>query len=850
VGKTMGELHPLWEARNACIGAKGHKDSSNSAGETIRLFVRPQPTPVPQSSQVDALVGPSSSSTSSSPRRGRALRFAALGILVFGVAGSAFGAARYRSFALGQANGSIAATSQAVGHGLEAQLRRDGDLTASVRTLVETQPNLNNAEFALWFKTMGVTQRYPESLGFGFVQPVPASQLPAYIAKANADPALGGTPVGAFVLTPPGNRPLYCLGNVGASTSGLTTLIPPFVDVCATPSLSPGLWLAADSGQVVDVKVAGNTFAMIAPTYRNRVVPASPVNRRSQLVAWTGGLFNASVLMEDVSAGQHALSVSLFRQNVTGAPILIATSGKQTRGHHVERTVQIEADGRWLVRVVAPTSYGAISPNVQGLGLFAAGLALSLMLFFLVRVLVGSRGRALNLVDEKTVELLHQALHDQLTGLPNRALILDRVEQALARSRRHNSAVAAMFIDLDNFKDINDTFGHAVGDELLREVAARLEALFRDSDTVGRLGGDEFVVIVEGDSLDAGAEVVAQRVLDILREPFVLGTALRFPCAASASVGVAVGDRGSAGDLLRDADVALYEAKMQGKKCFVVFQPAMQVAVHDRLELEMDLRHALGEDQFFVLYQPTFDLRTAAVTGVEALLRWDHPGRGVVSPDTFIPLAEDTGLIIDIGRWVLRQATSQAAAWHADGHLLSMSVNVSARQLESDDLVREVQDALTVSGLEPRYLTLEITETTIMRDATATARRLTALKAIGVRIAIDDFGTGYSSLAYLQQFPVDTLKIDRSFISGVATSADSAALIRTLIQLGKSLGIETLAEGIEDREQFERLQDEECESGQGYLVARPLPADAIPAFLHDWKPLMVGTGRGSAPQPL
>jgi EAL domain-containing protein (putative c-di-GMP-specific phosphodiesterase class I) len=257
----------------------------------------------------------------------------------------------------------------------------------------------------------------------------------------------------------------------------------------------------------------------------------------------------------------------------------------------------------------------------------------------------------------------------------------------------------------------------------------------------------------------------------------------------------------------------------------------MQTAVHDRLELEMDLRYALGDERMFLVYQPTFDIQTATVTGVEALLRWNHPTRGIVPPDSFIPLAEETGIIIDIGRWVLREATRQTAAWQADGYLLNVSVNVSARQLESDDLVREVSEALARSGLDPGCLTLEITETAIMRDAAATAHRLTDLKALGVRIAIDDFGTGYSSLAYLQQFPVDTLKIDRSFISGMVKSDEAAALIHTLIQLGNSLGIETLAEGIEHHDQFARLRDENCQSGQGFLMARPLDADAVPGFL-------------------
>jgi len=427
--------------------------------------------------------------------------------------------------------------------------------------------------------------------------------------------------------------------------------------------------------------------------------------------------------------------------------------------------------------------------------------------------------------------LAHQALHDALTGLPNRALIVDRAEQMFARARRERLQVGALFLDLDNFKAINDGLGHPAGDHLLKAVAARVSSVLRASDTVGRFGGDEFVVLVEADSLDAGPELVADRLIEILREPFALAELAGGPLTITASIGVALGARASAEEMLRDADVALYEAKAAGKNCSRVFRSEMQHAVSDRLELEMDLRNALENQQLFVVYQPIFDLQNEEIAAVEALLRWQHPTRGVVSPDTFIPIAEDTGLIVPLGRWVLAEACEQAQRWHQLGRPLGMSVNVSARQIARDDLVDHVREALAVSGLEPGFLTLEITETTLMRDADATIRRLRTLKELGVRIAIDDFGTGYSSLAYLRQFPVDALKIDRSFIAGIASSNESAALIHTLIQLGKTLDLETLAEGIEEPAQLQRLQREHCDTGQGFLFARPLDVAAVEQFL-------------------
>jgi diguanylate cyclase (GGDEF)-like protein len=443
-------------------------------------------------------------------------------------------------------------------------------------------------------------------------------------------------------------------------------------------------------------------------------------------------------------------------------------------------------------------------------------------------------------------ELAFLATHDALTGLPNRTLILDRVEQMLVRSRRSQTPVAALFVDLDNFKTINDTLGHGVGDELLRAVAARLDGVVRDIDALGRLGGDEFVVVAEGMSLDAGPEMIAERLLEALKQPFELEGAEQNRLTVTASVGIAAGDRVSAEELLRDADIAMYRAKWDGKNRYVVFESGMQDAVQSRMELEMDLRVAFENDEFFLVYQPTFNLQEMTPTGLEALIRWRSPVRGVVQPDDFIPLLEETGLICEVGAWVLRQACTQGATWRRNGYPIGMAVNVSARQLDTDEFIGEVRDALAQSGLEPGALTIEITETTLMSDADETAQRLIAIKELGVRIAIDDFGTGYSSLAYLQRFPVDALKIDRSFISRVSQDPEGDTLIRTLVQLGKSLSIETLAEGIEQSRELSLLKEENCDSGQGFLFARPLELEACDSFLQDW---IGGTGGGGVLDP-
>jgi diguanylate cyclase (GGDEF)-like protein len=443
------------------------------------------------------------------------------------------------------------------------------------------------------------------------------------------------------------------------------------------------------------------------------------------------------------------------------------------------------------------------------------------------------RKRADEELTRRQHELAFLATHDALTGLPNRTLILDRVEQMLRRSRRDHTPLAALFIDLDSFKAINDTLGHAAGDKLLQAVASRLTAVVRETDAVGRLGGDEFVVVASELSLATGPELIAERLLEALDQPFTLDEGAQ-SLKVTASIGIASGEREQAGDLLRDADIAMYQAKWDGRHRFAVFESGMQTAVQSRMELEMDLRMALENEEFFLVYQPTFNLQDMAPTGMEALIRWNSPTREIVQPDDFIGLLEETGLIVEIGRWVLREACEQGVRWREAGHPIGIAVNVSARQLDGDEFVKDVRDSLQESGLEPAALTIEITETALMRDTDATVERLVAIKELGVRIAIDDFGTGYSSMAHLQHFPVDALKIDRSFITQMTHNREGETILHTLVQLGKALSIETLAEGIEQAQELSLLRGEKCDSGQGFLFARPLDADDTAAFLQTW----------------
>jgi diguanylate cyclase (GGDEF)-like protein/PAS domain S-box-containing protein len=427
-------------------------------------------------------------------------------------------------------------------------------------------------------------------------------------------------------------------------------------------------------------------------------------------------------------------------------------------------------------------------------------------------------------------QLRHQAFHDALTGLPNRALFFERLGQALARLRRDGWPCAVLFLDLDRFKDINDTAGHDAGDRLLIAVAARLRAALRDGDTLARLGGDEFTVLLENVTDVHEAVRAATRLLDALAEAFILdGQGYRF----TASIGIAIGHGGHdrPEDVLRDADIAMYRAKEAGRSGYAIFDPEMQAHLIARLALERDLRHALEAGEFTLHYQPIVDLATGDMTKVEALARWHHPDRGPISPGDFIPVAEETGLIRSLGRWVLGEACRQARAWQLAGTPMAIAVNLTAQEFQHPDLADEIAAALAAAGTEARWLRLEITESLAMRDVAATITTLAALQRLGVAVAIDDFGTGYSSLAYLKRLPVGVLKIDKAFIDGLGIEEEDTAIVTAIITLAHALGLRVIAEGVETADQAARLRALGCDQAQGYHFARPLPAAALGALL-------------------
>jgi diguanylate cyclase (GGDEF)-like protein len=725
---------------------------------------------------------------------------------------------------------------------LQLAIEHQNDLTLDTSAFVLSGRDPSQRDFLRWMTSARAFARYPELEAVGVVRIVRASQLAAFAARAIADPSDPLSARGRFTVTPAGSRPFYCLTSAAESRT-LAVQTAAGADSCATAAGAP-LLAARDSGrgEYAPFDAGNQTWLGIEnPIYRGATIPTTTATRRAAFVGWVGILADPTVLMDRSLKGHPHTAVSLhyiaddYRAGRAGN--VTFTAGHAPAG---AASLTTSLHNGWTV-----TTYGAVAAT----GVFAdpdawllliACIGFSILLGAVMILLATGRDRARRLVAQRTEQLRHQALHDALTGLPNRALVLDRVEQSLALNRRHGWTGAVLYIDIDDFKNVNDTLGHQAGDQLLVAVAARLENALRKADSMGRMGGDEFIVLVDGAAGDAAPAMVAERLLASARRPFEIEAAPT-PITVNISIGIATGDRPSAGDLLRDADVALYEAKALGKGRYAIFDPTAQTVISRRNDLEFELRSALAGNQYRLHYQPIYDLDDLTIVSAEALIRWERPGHGLVPPDEFIPVLEQTGQMQAVGRWVLNQACQQMATWHRHGDHLEVSVNISGRQLDDDAIVTDIRDALEASGLDARSLTLEITETVLMRDAEATTVRLHAIKELGVSIAIDDFGTGYSSLAYLRQFPVDCLKIDRMFTSSATGSPGSETLLRTLVQLGNDLGLTTVAEGVETTAEMDLLRQAGVNRVQGFLMSRPLDPIALETAL--LAPLRPGTWR-------
>jgi diguanylate cyclase len=477
-------------------------------------------------------------------------------------------------------------------------------------------------------------------------------------------------------------------------------------------------------------------------------------------------------------------------------------------------------DNSWMTGTIALVTFMVLSAT-RVLSVFDARMA-------------SSTARMAKSLKQANADLKHMVLHDTLTQLPNRLLLEDRIGQAIGESRRAGTRCALLFVDLDRFKVMNDSFGHFVGDELLRAVAGRLRAAMREEDTVSRLGGDEFVVLLRHVQDGADAAMVARKLVELVSAPLRLeGHEL----SVTPSVGIALfpDHGGTAQALITNADAAMYQVKKSGRNGFQLFTPEMSTFFPDRLALERDLRKALERRELELYYQPKVDVLNGGTTGMEALVRWRHPQRGLILPGDFIPLAEETGIIVPLGQWVLREACRQNKAWQALGlQPLRVAVNISAAQLRHDDLADQIALALRDTGLDAKYLEIEITESVVMQNASAALATLDRLSQMGIHLAVDDFGTGYSSLSYLNRFPINTLKIDSSFIRDLSSDRNDAVIVRAIITLAHSLNLQVVAEGVEHDSQLGFLRSFGSDQYQGYLHSKPLPAAEFEGLLRRW----------------
>jgi diguanylate cyclase (GGDEF)-like protein len=707
------------------------------------------------------------------------------------------------------------ANAHSVASSLEVSIQHEQDLAAAANALISSNRNLTNVDFTRWVSEVQVFKRYPEVESVAEVVIVPKDALAAFEKAHGPKFSLISSPLRSF----------YCLVSVVKNRPS-ATLLPPGLDYCITP-IGPALLATRASGVASYAILSKSTMVVGTPIYTGYTTPVTRAARLASFIGWAGTRIEVTPILRGAIQDHPGSAVTFSYEGA-------ATPTSFSAGPHFSHPTRITVDlhNGWKVHVLTHHTTNTIVSDPSSYHVLLADLILSVLLALFLYVLGTSRSRALLLVKKRTEELEHQSLHDHLTGLPNRALILDRTQRMLLRANSSPHPTAAFFLDIDNFKDINDTLGHQAGDQLLVQVAARLSSVMTANDTVGRLGGDEFVILAEGSSLEGDVLVVANRLLRSLDLPFTVDKDAP-PVFITASIGIAQGADITSATLLQDADIALYQAKANGKNRAVEFVPHMQAAVDSNRALGVDLHTALENDEFFLMYQPIISLTSGRVTGVEALLRWAHPRHVVVMPDDFIPALEEGEHLEAIGSWVLREACAQAVQWYKAGYQIDVAVNVASIQLATEKIVTDVGAALHDAGLDPSALILEITERTLMTNTSTMVERLQALRDSGVRIAVDDFGTGYSSLAYLKQFPLDILKVDKTFVSTLGEDPEMLAIVHALTELGHSLSLEVVAEGVETTTQRSILTREGVDTAQGFLFARPLSSKDATKFLAD-----------------
>jgi diguanylate cyclase (GGDEF)-like protein len=727
---------------------------------------------------------------------------------------------------------------------IEGELGNYEQALVGLRALFAARDTVSRGEFKRYVDGLELNRRYPGFQALNYAQVVRAEDLAGFEAQLRREGFTG------FAIRPAGTRGRYqIITYIEPMQSNMASF---GIDIDANPANQQARIQMVETGEIVTsgrlLRIDGPNqhvgLAMRLAVYAKDRPLDTPEARRSAFIGSVGAGYRVAEMMRgalDYERLGH-IRYRLYDRGPVGNPVpsdalrpemllfdsrelaplaIAARYDVMDKAALHSENISFPVGGRlWEVQFTTPASFSSLERLLPLMALLF-GVAASALLFRLYRQLTGSKRRA-------EESLSHLATHDPLTGLPNRLLFTSRLAAAIERG---SDGLAVLLVDLDRFKNINDSLGHGAGDAVLKACAVRLNHALRDTDLVAHLSGDEFAILVEPCAQPAAAIAVARKIMNALERPlFVLGHEI----VPTGSIGIALYDEDGADveALLKHADIALFRAKENGRNNFQFYTATLNPHGLERLTLESAMRRGLERGEFALHYQPKLDLRSGEAIGVEALLRWRHPELGMVSPGQFIPIAEETGLIEPIGAWVIGEASRQARAWREAGFdNLRVAVNLSARQFRNQRLVSDIRKSLAAAGVDASLLELELTESMVMQDPEQAARTLRELKAMGLTLSIDDFGTGHSSLAYLKRFPIDSVKIDRSFIKDLPADAENAAIVRSVIALAHSLRLQVVAEGVETLEQREHLKSAGCDQMQGFLASKPVPAEEAGLFI-------------------
>ncbi|HEY1833151.1 MAG TPA: EAL domain-containing protein, partial [Solirubrobacteraceae bacterium] len=746
-----------------------------------------------------------------------------------------------------KAQESFQSNSAAVAATVAQSIQQQADLVSGAGTYFAGNSNTTSAEFEAWARHVHALARFPQIERMGLAAIVRTPDVHAYETQ------IGRSAAQPLRVDPAGSRSFYCF-TLSEITRSPAQPLQAGRDYCGR---THALLIARDTGKTSYQATAVHSVPALriqTPVYMGDAVPRTQADRIAAFAGWVRETVVPGVMLRQALQAHGAGNSSIsFHNGATSARFSV---GKTSKKNGQSRTTDLP--GGWTVTSYAPAASTSILDDPGSLALVAAGFVLSLLVGALIFVLGTprlGRGEARSRPrgsggggdrpktqggDGKAEEL-----YDTLTGLPNRALAYDRTERVLARAGRESGLLAgALIVDIDWFKDFNEKLGQEAGDQLLRIVSERLQTVVRSHDTVGRLGGDRFLILVEVAARGARLDSLARRITEALHKPVALDD-FGPSFFMTASIGVAFGRYETPDELVRDAQLALQASKSAGKDRYTMFNANMRSLIEDRAVLEAELNAALAEHQFFLVYQPVLNLATQKVVGLEALLRWMHPKRGVLTPAEFLPVAEDTGLIVPIGRWALEEATHRGAAWDVAGSPLEIAVSVSPNQFNRDGFATDVLRALQQSGIRTELLTLEIAEPTIMADLADATRRLDEMKRLGVKLAIDEFGNGYAYRSDLQRMPLDYLKVDRSSLAASDDEDYRSWLLEAILVFGRDLSLTVVAKGVETYEQMIALRDGGCPLAQGFFLGKPMPAEAVEGLLR-----VAPQGAVATPPPL